>query len=369
MKLYNKFILRFTIGCLGLLAFANSSSFGQQKRRLRIGDSAPALVYSSWIKGEPTSLSGNKIYILEFWATWCGPCIASMPHLSELAEKYNQHVEVIAVDASERTGSQPYSSCIPMVKTFVEKNTAKMKFNVIIDDDARGMNENWLEAAHVMGIPATIIVKSNIVQWIGHPQQLEPVLSELVEGTFDLAKRKSDYEAAEAVASASSVVFKKNMAEIDSLVAGKQYEAAKVMSQKFAVTDVEHAASYGLKRLQLMIAYFPEKDLLQYLKSVDKGWATSFAMYLSGQNGLPKSYYQAAADIMAPEKDSNVFYSEIFAELQARLGNYKAAVLAQQKALDLIRAYQAEEPNEQSEEAMKAIEQKLADYKLLSTKK
>ena len=58
----------------------------------------PALDVSNWINGEmrPEDLAG-KIVILDFWATWCGPCIASIPKNNALARKYADDVVMIGV--------------------------------------------------------------------------------------------------------------------------------------------------------------------------------------------------------------------------------------------------------------------------------
>lgn len=58
-------------------------------KQLALGSPAPPLYIQSWLKGEPVNqLEKGKVYVVEFWATWCGPCIAGMPHLSEVAEKF-----------------------------------------------------------------------------------------------------------------------------------------------------------------------------------------------------------------------------------------------------------------------------------------
>ena len=63
---------------------------------LKVGDKAPAISVDTWAKGEPvTEFSSDNYYIVEFWATWCGPCIAGMPHVSELQEQYKDEGLVV----------------------------------------------------------------------------------------------------------------------------------------------------------------------------------------------------------------------------------------------------------------------------------
>ena len=47
---------------------------------LKVGDNAPAITIADWVKGEPiTGLEKGRVYVVEFWATWCGPCRVSIP--------------------------------------------------------------------------------------------------------------------------------------------------------------------------------------------------------------------------------------------------------------------------------------------------
>ena len=67
---------------------------GSPQRRLmlekRLGDEAPALKVENWINSEPMSLDElrGKVVVLDFWATWCLPCIRRIPHANEMVEKY-----------------------------------------------------------------------------------------------------------------------------------------------------------------------------------------------------------------------------------------------------------------------------------------
>ncbi len=77
---------------------------------LAVGDDAPAIEISHWIKGTPVDkFEEGKIYVMEFWATWCGPCKASMPHISQGQEEYEDYLQVVSVS------DEPLSSVIGFV--------------------------------------------------------------------------------------------------------------------------------------------------------------------------------------------------------------------------------------------------------------
>src|SRR5438067_2198543 len=55
---------------------------------LKAGDAPPPLKATKWLTGaEVKAFEKGKVYVVEFWATWCGPCVVMMPHLGDLQEE------------------------------------------------------------------------------------------------------------------------------------------------------------------------------------------------------------------------------------------------------------------------------------------
>lgn len=164
---------------LGLLSVARAAD-------LKVGAPAPPISVGKFVKGEPVkSFEPGKIYVMEFWATWCGPCVDAIPHISELQAKYkDKNLVVIGTSIWERDAAQ--AGVVP----FVEKMGDKMNYVVAMDDrtgPGRGkMAEKWMKAAGRNSIPCSFIVdQSGKIAWIGHPNGLEKVLEQMFAGTFD----------------------------------------------------------------------------------------------------------------------------------------------------------------------------------------
>jgi thiol-disulfide isomerase/thioredoxin len=84
----------------------------------------------------------GKVTIIEFWETWCGPCIEAMHHLKKLKEKFPDKLEIVCV------------SCDDLEKTisFIEKN--KFPFNFVYDKEKYLKGQVFPHS----GIPHSILV-------------------------------------------------------------------------------------------------------------------------------------------------------------------------------------------------------------------
>src|SRR5215204_3612647 len=92
----------FQLLLLWYLIAAPAHAQNEQSPSLNIGDFAPSLVVNNWVKGVPVQrFEKGMVYVLQFWATWCGPCKAAMPRLSALAREYRDSVIIIGIDIYE----------------------------------------------------------------------------------------------------------------------------------------------------------------------------------------------------------------------------------------------------------------------------
>ena len=149
---------------------------------LKIGDKAPELTVDQWIKGdEVTSFQTGKVYVVEFWATWCPPCIKGIPHLTELQKEYAEEVTVIGMAASERTPKEGEAdNRLANLKTFVEKKGDEMAYRVAYDSK-RAMSNAWMKPAGQNGIPCAFIVDGEgKIAYIGHPTKMDEALKATV---------------------------------------------------------------------------------------------------------------------------------------------------------------------------------------------
>jgi uncharacterized protein (TIGR03435 family) len=162
----------FVLFCL-LGTFTSDSFAIADKNGPKIGDVPPPLTLTKTIQGPPTAeiswekLKG-KVVVLEFWATWCGPCIKAMPHLNDLVKQFkNKPVVFISVTSENEE----------VVRLFLKNHPIKAWIGL---DDYEVLNK----AFHVQGIPHAVIVDAGgHIAAIAHPVDIKPEnLEEVLAG-------------------------------------------------------------------------------------------------------------------------------------------------------------------------------------------
>lgn len=164
-----------------------------QSELLTVGSEAPALDIEHWISdggGEfehVTELATDKVYIIQFWATWCGPSQRSIPHLSEVQAAWkDKGVQLIAVSDEEvDTVRQFLKTKVPDGDGETYGELAE-NYCVTVDPDGSVYRDYFL-AAKQNGIPCAFIVgKQGTIEWFGHPLEgMDEALKNVMAGNWD----------------------------------------------------------------------------------------------------------------------------------------------------------------------------------------
>ncbi len=249
---------------------------GKKGEKLKVGDPAPALKADKWWNGPAvSSLEKGKVYVVEFWATWCGPCIVMMPHMSELQEQYkDKGVIFIGYTAKDPNND------LNKVSEFVSKRGSKLHYTLAYAE-TRDSYDAWMRAAGRTGIPCCFVVDRNgTIAYIGHPMYLDVVLPKVVAGKWteaDLeAVEKIEQEVSELFAASRNpeeflkkiAAFEKKYPElanipyfnpprIIALLATKQFDAAKKTAEAIVTKAVKYADTGALQNVLAVLATNP----------------------------------------------------------------------------------------------------------------
>lgn len=158
---------------------------------LIIGDRMPPLDAKdelAWELGDPiTEWEDGTVYVVDFWATWCGPCIAAMPHLIELQDQYteaDEDVQIVAVHIWARENAMPGD-----VANFIDAGPRRgLEFNYpIVRETGDWAASTYMDTTGSGSIPTVMVVNGEgRLAWVGHPAELDAVLEAVVEGEWDI---------------------------------------------------------------------------------------------------------------------------------------------------------------------------------------
>jgi thiol-disulfide isomerase/thioredoxin len=163
---------------------------------LKIGAPAPAIEPITWLQGNPvTKYEPGRVYVVEFWATWCPPCIKTIPHLSALQQKYPSTLTIVGVNAEGLLGFEAKADA---VHDFMKKHGNDMAYTVAMEDPIKKtISETWVTGTGSMGAPtAGIVDQHGKLVWIGYPDvangyTFDQALEDTLAGKVDLAQSRA----------------------------------------------------------------------------------------------------------------------------------------------------------------------------------
>ncbi|MBL0921102.1 MAG: redoxin domain-containing protein [Phycisphaerales bacterium] len=224
---------------------------------LVVGDSAPRLEHVNWLQGEPVKeWTPGQIYVLDFWATWCGPCIATIPHMNEMHNALkDKGVHVIGVAVWTDPDSEPTAD-------FVREQGEDMAYP-IAEDVGEQTALNFMEASGQDGIPTVMVINGEgKLAWIGHPLDgLDDVVEKVRAGEWDLeaaaAKHRAEMEEKAREREAMAAAREKLMPIMERLqgagMAG-DWDGFVVAIDEVLGMEPELLEAAGLPRTQMMFA-------------------------------------------------------------------------------------------------------------------
>ena len=364
----------FQLLLLSCIIAVTTHAQNDQSPSLNIGDPAPPLRVRGWIKGTPVQrFEKGNVYVVEFWATWCKPCIAAMPHLSALAVEYKDRVTILGIDIYEKK-----TTSMDKVKAFVDSMGHRMDYHVAAED-SNFMVAGWFDASGERGIPKSFVVNSDgRVAWIGHPKGgLAEVLPKIVNNTWDikeaLAKRNFDKHLAELDDSINYELMRYNgdPAKPDDL--GKPDSALLVINEivrnepklKYA-TFIAYNTFSSLLKTNPNKAYEYGKEVLvtSTYENPLYGLIIEDIKWYSDKLNLPAEIYQLGAEAYQARIDAYPetgdfpnFYNKM-AEWYWRANDKSKAIDAQQKAIEALKSKKGFSATD-----MAAFESRLQQYK------
>jgi thiol-disulfide isomerase/thioredoxin len=294
-----------------------------------------ALGKAEWVTGSaPAAWEPGKLYVLECWATWCGPCLAVIPHVDELYDKYQEKgLRVIGMNVWEDGKDK--------VAAFVKTKGDGMSYPVAYVGKGGDFENTWLKPAGVRGIPHAFLVKDGKVLLTTHPAQLT---EGLIEGL--LAGGEAATKALDAVKAAQE----------------KQQEVSKVMQAfrqaagKKELDGMEKAVG-ELRALDPASRYLPTLEFELLLAKEDWAGAESALAKLEGdpmrpmliattartlvsKPDAPQGFRKTVATSLAAEMDQrgNPSYLHLLAQLQWSLGEKEQATASAVRAAEMAKA-------------------------------
>jgi thiol-disulfide isomerase/thioredoxin len=370
-----------------LLAFGLNAGFclaapaEEIKPALSIGDRPPPLESVSWIRGVPVGeFAAGRIYVVNFFATWCGASRQSMDLMSLISKDYAADVSVVGVNVREEERAV---ATFEAVSDFVATWPSKFEYSVAMDDPGskRGFHD-WMTSAMMHGTPTSFIIgRDGRIAWIGIPiddgssYPFRKALLDAIAGKSDLAaSRELHRTTAQEIArylDEKAALREVSLAEskgdpfgvvmaIDAVVAAKPEYRERTLYTKlqalleldeasalaFANDEFDHLASGGDEERADLIASSLGRTILR------KKALSSAAL------GAAVSYLTEGFDVR--KRNFDTFLTALsLAELQCRRGLRSEAIRNQELAIEL-----AGHVNEVSEDMHLQISNELESYRV-----
>ena len=323
--------------CLGLSASIASGA-------PQIGDKAPAVKIAKWMTNTPPAVPGGKdsdkhVYLVEFWATRCGPCKRSIPHLAELHNRYlKDGLIVIGV-----TNEGP-AEVEKFFKNNAKNKTMQMPYFVGCDDNMATSNA-WTK--DLEGIPHAFVVdKTGTVLWQGNPLGDTPAMDAAIERTLSGKYGVQHAKEAEGV----SKKYRELIEQLQQSYASGDKDAQFKILDQMNILRPNEIQPYLVRRHLLVENQQRDKigpwDIRMESAAQDSAIRlmeiVGFMLSQEPENRNAELLHRCAVRACSLTKDADEDALSMLASAQCELGMIDAAIATQKKALALTTGDDAE---------------------------
>ena len=167
---------------------------------LEIGSPAPAIDIDEWIHPgtvhpvrEFHAFTPGTVYVIEFWATWCPHSREAIPLLSALRRRHGRDVVILAVGADPPEQLRGFlGDDDPDARELAAQAGA---YCIVADTDG-SVHDSLMTPFLETELPTAFIVgRSGLIEWVGHPLEIEEPLTRVVDGTWDRSAFAVDWTA------------------------------------------------------------------------------------------------------------------------------------------------------------------------------
>jgi len=299
---------RYQIHLLFVVLFFIELKVPAQTGQLMIGDKAPELKIEQWLKkGGFKLFEKGKVYLVDMWATWCVPCIAGMPHMSDLQKKYAaKGFEVIGITSDDK-----YGNSFENAREFVSKKDSLMNYNVAwvpasAKDSQQGIwLHSWMQQAGFGNLPTSFLIDRNgEIVYMGDPATIDKTVEEVIDGHYTISQLKEQF------------------------ISGIEAEnILRKFNQALKANQVDTAVSYGRRLLSKFSYVRPNTYLIT-------GWQVAHYQGTVDEPLLQIGFDAVARGMKQTNFTSPAFF-DVIAALYAIKKDYLSAIIAEKAAISL----------------------------------